>query len=107
MGRRGATGRFDDVVGGSFALLSPAGDPASLLAPDLATFFGSIGGIGAHVAPEGPVDDVSGSYARWFAEHRVAVVLQRPDFHVFGTAPTIDGAGALVAQLGRALGRGA
>jgi 2-polyprenyl-6-methoxyphenol hydroxylase-like FAD-dependent oxidoreductase len=107
VGRRGATGRFDDVVGGGFALLSPAGDPASLLAPDLATLFGSIGGIGAHVAPGGPVDDVSGSYAKWFAEHRVAVVLQRPDFHVFGTARTIDGAGALVAQLGRALGPGA
>src|SRR5262249_37922448 len=106
VGRRGATGRFDDVVGSGFVLLSPAGDPASLLAPDLATFFGSIGGIGAHVAPGGPVDDVNGSYARWFAEHRVAVVLQRPDFHVFGTAPSLAGAGALVAQLGRALGRG-
>ena len=107
VGRRGATGRFDDVVGRGFVLLSPAGDPASLLAPDLATFFGSIGGIGAHVARGGPVDDVSGSYARWFAEHRVAVVLQRPDFHVFGTAPTIEGAGTLVAELRRALARGA
>jgi 2-polyprenyl-6-methoxyphenol hydroxylase-like FAD-dependent oxidoreductase len=104
--RRGATtGRFDDVVGCGFALLSPAGNPVSLLAPDLAVFLESIGGIGAHVAPGGLVDDVDGSYARWFAKHRVGVVLQRPDFHVFGTAPAIDGAGALVAQLRLALGR--
>src|SRR5207244_6224447 len=34
--RRGdATGRFDDVVGRGFTLLSPAADPASRLAPDL------------------------------------------------------------------------
>jgi hypothetical protein len=32
------------------------------------------------------------------------VVLQRPDFHVFGTAPTIDGAASLVARLRDQLG---
>ena len=105
--RGGATGRFDDVVGPGFALLSPAGDPASLLSPDLAGLLESIGGISAHVAPGGPVDDVYGSYAAWFAANRVGVVLQRPDFHVFGTAPTIEGTAGLVAHLRTALARGA
>ena len=106
--RRGeATGRFDDVVGRGFTLLSPVADPASRLAPELAAFFASLDGISAQVAPGGAVDDAHGSYATWFAEHGVGVVLQRPDFHVFGTAPTIDGTGALVAELRGALGRSA
>jgi len=41
--RRGkATGLFDDVVGRGFTLLSPVGDPARRLAPDLAAFFASL-----------------------------------------------------------------
>jgi 2-polyprenyl-6-methoxyphenol hydroxylase-like FAD-dependent oxidoreductase len=107
--RGGAIGRFDDVVGRGFTLLSPAADPASLLEPDLAAFFASLGGTSAQVGPAGPVHDLNGSYARWFAEHRVGVVLQRPDFHVFGTAPVVDGAALLVRRLRSALdaaGRG-
>ena len=44
-----------------------------------------------------------GTYAKWFAENAVAVVLQRPDFHVFGTATAIDGTAALVGRLRSAL----
>jgi hypothetical protein len=102
--RRGDTvGRFDDVVGRGFTLLSPHGDPASALPPDLAMFFTSLGGVSAQVAPGATIDDVHGRYARWFSDHGVAVMLQRPDFHIFGTAPTIDGAGGLVRALRGAL----
>jgi 2-polyprenyl-6-methoxyphenol hydroxylase-like FAD-dependent oxidoreductase len=102
--RRGdATGRFDDVVGRGFTLVSPVADPASRLAPELAGLFASLGGISAQVAPGGPVHDLHGGYARWFAANGVGVVLQRPDFHVFGTAPTIDGSAALVGRLRSAL----
>jgi 2-polyprenyl-6-methoxyphenol hydroxylase-like FAD-dependent oxidoreductase len=101
---RDATGLFDDVVGRGFTLVSPATDPARFLAPDLAGFFASLGGIAAHVGPGAPVDDLSGSYAKWFAQHGVGVVLQRPDFHVFGTAPAVEGAAALVERLRGALG---
>jgi 2-polyprenyl-6-methoxyphenol hydroxylase-like FAD-dependent oxidoreductase len=106
--RRGeTTGRFDDVVGRGFTLVNPVGDPARGLAPELAAFFASIGGISAHVGPGGSVHDVHGTYARWFAEHGVGVVLQRPDFHVFGTAATIDGTAALVGRLRSALAESA
>ncbi len=98
--RRGdATGLFDDVVGRGFALVSPLGDPGAALDPERAAFFASLGGVTAHVAPEGPVADLSGGYARWFREHGVGVVLQRPDFQVFGSAPTLEGAPALVDAL--------
>jgi flavoprotein hydroxylase len=102
--RRGDTsGRFDDVVGRGWTLLSPADDPARHLAPDLTAFFSSIGGMSVHVGPGGRVWDVNGSYARWFATAGVAVVLQRPDFHIFGTAASIDAAGHLITELRRSL----
>jgi hypothetical protein len=79
------TGRFDDVVGRGFGLVSTAGDPTTALGPELAAYFSSIGGFAAHVAPTDPIRDLKGSYARWFAEHGIAAALVRPDFHVFGT----------------------
>jgi hypothetical protein len=96
---RGATGRFDDVVGRGFVLASPAGDPFAALDPELAAWFAALGGSGAHVAAGGPVEDLNGGYARWFAKHGAAVALVRPDFAVFGAAPTLAGAGALVDAL--------
>jgi 2-polyprenyl-6-methoxyphenol hydroxylase-like FAD-dependent oxidoreductase len=97
------SGLFDDVVGRGWTLLSPADDPARHLTPDLAAFFSSIGGLSVHVGPHGPVHDVTGSYARWFAAAGAAVVLQRPDFHIFGTSMSLDGASELVGQLRRRL----
>jgi 2-polyprenyl-6-methoxyphenol hydroxylase-like FAD-dependent oxidoreductase len=95
----GAMGLFDDVVGRGFVLVSPHGDPAARLEPTLADFFASLAGVSAHVGPGGPVADLDDGYARWFASHGVAVALQRPDGSVFGTAPSLDGTGALVASL--------
>jgi 3-(3-hydroxy-phenyl)propionate hydroxylase len=97
-------GRFDDVVGGGFQLVSPRGDPGARLDPDLAAWFASIGAGSAHVAPGAPIEDLTGRYARWFDQHGVAVALQRPDFAVFGAAESLDGASALVDTLRRALG---
>ncbi|HVO23617.1 MAG TPA: bifunctional 3-(3-hydroxy-phenyl)propionate/3-hydroxycinnamic acid hydroxylase [Candidatus Margulisiibacteriota bacterium] len=93
------TGLFDDVVGRGWTLLSPACDPATQLDADAAAYFASIGGISAHVGPGAPVRDIDGSYARWFTNTGVAVVLQRPDFYVFGTAASASGTLDLVKQL--------
>jgi hypothetical protein len=97
------TGLFDDVVGRGWTLLSPTCDPATQLDPELAAFFASIGGISAHVAADAPIADVNGSYAKWFATAGKAVVLQRPDFYVFGTASAVDGTAQLVGTLRRLL----
>jgi 3-(3-hydroxy-phenyl)propionate hydroxylase len=99
----GAAGLFDDVVGRGWTLLSPAVDPARQLDPEAAAFFRSLGGISAHVGPGGRVQDLDGAYATWFDAAGAAVVLQRPDFYVFGTAPGLDGTSELVAELRRAL----
>lgn len=99
---RGTVGRFDDVVGRGWTLLSNVADPATRLDDAARDFFASLGGLAVHVAPDGPVRDIDGTYADWFAGAGLAVVLQRPDFYVFGTAATIDGTPSLVAQLHRA-----
>ncbi len=97
--RDGRRGRFDDVVGGGFALVSTQGDPASALSAAQRAFFASLGGVSAHVSRDGALRDVDGAYARWFEAHGAGVALQRPDFAVFGTAPQCAGAGALLDAL--------
>jgi flavoprotein hydroxylase len=97
--RDSATGLFDDIVGRGFVLASPQGDPARRLDPALADYFGSLGGLTAHVGGSGPIEDLDGGYARWFASLGAGVALQRPDGYVFGTARNLDGASVLVASL--------
>ena len=97
--RDGRRGLFDDIAGGGFALVSTHGDPAEALKPEQHAFFSSLGGVTAHVSRDGALRDVDGAYARWFEASGAAVALQRPDFTVFGTAPRLAGAGALVDAL--------
>jgi 2-polyprenyl-6-methoxyphenol hydroxylase-like FAD-dependent oxidoreductase len=99
----GRVGRFDDVVGRGFTLVGTVSDPGAFLNADLADFFTSIRGLSAHVNRNSEIQDVNGTYGTWFASHRVAVALARPDFHLFGTATRIDDACALVSSLRRAL----
>jgi 2-polyprenyl-6-methoxyphenol hydroxylase-like FAD-dependent oxidoreductase len=106
VGRGASAGLFGDVAGHGFALLSPHADPAAYLPGELASWFGSLGGIAAHVAAGAPVEDLDGSYARWFAAQGAAVALQRPDGYVFGTSTQADGAAALVAALRSRLAEG-
>lgn len=97
--RGGQAGRFDDVAGAGFALVSPHGDPASALTPEQRVWFTRIGGVCAHVSRDGALRDADGAFARWFEEHGRAVALQRPDFAVFATAKELAGASALVEAL--------
>ena len=99
---RGASGLFDDVVGRGWTLLAVGGDPLAHLDAEAAAFFASLGGIAAHVG-DGGIEDLDGTYRRWFDEHGVGVVLQRPDFYVFGSAARVEDAGALVGDLRRSL----
>ena len=99
----GKRGRFDDVVGRGWTLLSPSVDPAAHLQSDAAAFFASIGGISAYVSADGPIRDIDGTYADWFRKAGVNVVLQRPDFYVFGSATSAAGAQNLVEKLRRRL----
>ena len=86
---------FDDVHGAGWRLVSCGPDPmdASALAGDLVEWFDTIGG--KVVA----VDGSDSVFARWFDDHDTRWALQRPDFHLYGTATDAAGAGRLLADL--------
>jgi flavoprotein hydroxylase len=84
--------RFDDVHGAGWRLVTSVPEPIAL-DRDTAEWFASIGGRVATVPADDPV------YGRWFAEHGATSALQRPDFHLYGTATSPSGGAALVHDL--------
>ncbi len=98
-------GRFDDVVGRGFCLLTTPSQLGELGATGLLRSLDAAGvltvaltesvqtGVAADVAA---VVDVEGDYSRWFAAHDCSAVVVRPDFYVWGTVATGSDAGALV-----------
>jgi hypothetical protein len=86
---------FDDVHGVGWRLVShgvEAGEAATL-GDDVLAWFHSIGGSVVAVDGSDPV------FERWFDSHATRWALQRPDFHLYGTATTAAGAGRLLADL--------
>ncbi len=94
--RAGVRGRFDDVVGVGWRLVT-AGDVR--VDADVAAWFAGIGGVVVAVGADDGVTDVEGTYTRWFEEHDVVAALQRPDFSLFGTARAGAGATGLLDAL--------
>jgi hypothetical protein len=87
--RGGREGRFDDVLGSGFALVSPHGDPAAQLAPEQAGFFASLGGVTTHVGAGGaPVVDLGGDYARCCARSSRATPDRRAGARLPAPGPT-------------------
>ena len=102
--REGSRGLFDDLVGRGFCLVSTVGDPAGNLSPDDLDFFTSIGGhlVSISSSPDEHADqviDITGAYTKWFADNSCAVVLIRPDWAIYGTAPDHDRRRQLVRSL--------
>jgi 3-(3-hydroxy-phenyl)propionate hydroxylase len=79
---------LDDVHGHGWRLVAHGADPVPV--PD---WFTDIGGRVVVLDQPDPWFD------RWFAEHDTAYALQRPDFYLYGTAPTADAAAALLDDL--------
>ncbi len=84
----GRVGRFDSIVGSGFALVGVGIDPAQHLSAESLAYLDQLGAIVAEVSPEGPIRDVDGNYAKWFAAQGVVAILERPDFYRFGSAVT-------------------
>jgi 3-(3-hydroxy-phenyl)propionate hydroxylase len=98
----GAEGRFDDLVGWGFQLITRGYDPAAELDEDLSAFLAEVNGHAVGVADEaapGIAADLDCAYARFFEEHAIEGVLLRPDFVVFGVVAERDDVRPLVADL--------
>jgi flavoprotein hydroxylase len=87
---------FDDRYGAGWRLVT-LGDGGGALGGETGDWFAGIGGEVVTLA--GPAV----AYRRWFEEHGAVAALQRPDFHLYGTAATAAGAAALVDDLRRHL----
>lgn len=97
--------RFDDVHGTGWRLVTlgaAAGHAVDVDGIGCAerAWFASIGGTVVALRDPDPL------LARWFAEHGTAWALQRPDVHLYGTAPDAATATALLADLRHHLARG-
>ncbi|MCB0965715.1 MAG: bifunctional 3-(3-hydroxy-phenyl)propionate/3-hydroxycinnamic acid hydroxylase [Ilumatobacter sp.] len=89
----------DDVLGVGWRIVSPF---PVVLDDDLADWFASIDGVVSVVDPAAPDDP---NTRRWFDSHGRHAVLQRPDFHVYGTAATDVELARLLVRLRAALTR--
>jgi 2-polyprenyl-6-methoxyphenol hydroxylase-like FAD-dependent oxidoreductase len=88
---------FDDVHGAGWRLVTD--DPAAGDLPDrLVAWLGSIDGALVGIGDTAP------DLATWFTKHDLHWALQRPDFHLYGTAADVGGASALVDRLRTDLG---
>ena len=90
--RAGREGRFDDVVGRGFQLIVAGGDPLSALDAERRRLIElldmSVATLDAD-APHG-VRDLDRRLTGWLSEHRAHAVIVRPDFYVFGSAPSAE-----------------
>jgi flavoprotein hydroxylase len=87
---------FDDVHGAGWRLVTDQSVDAAF-SVELVDWFDSIGGIVVEVGCSAP------ALSAWFAEHGVHWALQRPDFHLYGTAEDATTASDLVDLLRRQL----
>ncbi len=90
--RAGREGRFDDLVGRGFQLIVANGDPLAQLSSEHRALIAALDMSVASLDPAAPggVVDVDGRLTTWLADHGVHGVLVRPDFYVFGSAPSAN-----------------
>jgi hypothetical protein len=80
---------FDDVHGAGWRFVTEAAEAeVSALDPDLVDWFADLGG-----------SVVAGVGDAWFADHACGWALQRPDFHLYGTATDARSASSLLDDL--------
>ena len=90
---------FDEVHGNGWRLVV-LGSDVECIGRNERNWFESIGGRIVALADPDPL------FIRWFSEHETACALQRPDFYLYGTAPTAKMATTLLADLRHDLARG-
>ena len=96
---------FDDAVGSGWCIVAEPGLLDTLPTAHLAIWKAFGGRTATVTGPQnaGALDDVDGTYARWFAAHSCSVAVIRPDWYVYGTARDGRELAALLDRLDRSL----
>jgi hypothetical protein len=93
-------GKFDDLVGGGFVILSRGEDPQPLLSATDRDFWASIGGRFANFgAGTDDLADVESVYTQLMDEYGCDVLLKRPDYYLFGACRSAKELPALIGDL--------
>jgi 2-polyprenyl-6-methoxyphenol hydroxylase-like FAD-dependent oxidoreductase len=97
----GRRGRFDDVVGSGWTLLTADGDPLEAVRPEHGDLLQALGATVASLDFAGPggVTDIDGRLTEWLGRHGTYAVLVRPDFYVFGSVASRLGLPSLIDDL--------
>lgn len=110
-GGDGVTGRFDEVVGTGFVVLS-ARPLHGVLDESALAVVRELGARLVHVASLGQADprsgvisveDVDGTYRSWFETGGFEAAVVRPDYYLFGTVASVDQISSMLVELGGAL----
>jgi len=103
-------GRFDDVVGRGFMIVSRDGDARRALSDKDMAFWQKLGGGFVQMAkpgapPEGGATvDLDGRYTALMDDYGADVLVKRPDYYLFGVCPAADRLPALMAEMRGQLG---
>lgn len=101
----GREGLLDDLIGhGRFVMIARNGDPGTMLSDEAQAIWQTLDGASLHIAADGAVRDLNNTYTDWLEKMGVEVAIMRPDFQIYGTAKTLDGANTLVLALGHQIG---
>jgi 2-polyprenyl-6-methoxyphenol hydroxylase-like FAD-dependent oxidoreductase len=101
--RRGEReGRFDELAGYGWMIVSRNGDPQAALSAEDRSQWASLGGkfigIGAGSGSDA-LADVEGQYGRLMDHYGCDVIVKRPDYYIFGACPSVGELPALMADL--------
>lgn len=101
----GIEGRFDDLAGRGFLIITRNNDPAAALPPDDLDYWRSLGGSlvrinDAHMPASGDaLVDIEGRYGRLTDEYGCDVIVKRPDYYIYGACPALADLPGLIADL--------
>jgi 2-polyprenyl-6-methoxyphenol hydroxylase-like FAD-dependent oxidoreductase len=97
----GRVGRFDDIVGRGWLVLSLSERVEQLLSDQQQQFLRRLGArfICVGSSPGNDVFDVDGSYQQYFVALGAQAVVVRPDFYIFGAAESLTDLPAVIEDL--------
>jgi hypothetical protein len=101
---KGSLGHFDDIIGQYWTIVSVKDDPRSILRKEQIELLEHIDVEIVHVTSDHSLSltaviDVEGKYEKYFQENELEAVIVRPDYYVFGGAPSLTHLPVLVEDL--------
>lgn len=96
----GREGRFDDIAGHGFVIISRNGRPREVLGDDDLAFWAELGGKIVHIGDgDGTLKDVDGYFTRLMDEMSCDAIVKRPDYTMFAACPRVEDLPTLIADL--------